>query len=663
MSCTDVILGVVKHSQKGASAIVGLGMHTGVIQNILTTGDTQKSCALLKGLGAYAGHLGDLGTAGERTVLLAVLDDILGRRGVDTRNISQQGMGGGVDVHANGVHAGLYHATKSLVQTSGLHIMLILTHADALGVDLDKLCQGILQAAGDGDRRALHDVKFREFLGRQLGCRVNGSTRLADDDILGVAADLTQDTCDEHLALTGCRSVSNCHNVHTVGANEAFDHAGGLVHAGLDGGIDHSGIQHLTRGIYHGQLASVGVTGVKAQHHLALEGRGHEQMPEVIREDLDRALAGGVKEVVSDLTLNRGGDQAGIAIRHGVHDVGLGGGGHGGHDAIEEEAHHNVLGDGEGDLEELLLLTAVDGEDAVTGDLGKGLCILVVGSVNRVLLAGGTGDHRAVCQSQGADLLAELGVIRNVLGDNVHCTLQGILHGGHFSLGIDECLGRHLNGGVIGLALLQNEGGEGLESPLACHRCAGLALGAVGAVNIVHLGHGCGQINGTDELGGELSLTVNEGLDLLLALFQITQGGQALVKGTQDVIVQTSRNLFAVTGDKGDGIALVDEGNRLLHLIDREIQFFCQCFNDVHIYLLDFASTVLCLVQRADLVIREESPLTGGKAFIQRKRAKGGTVQVGDLVVPCLHHELDLVVLPFMQGDMSHAGGVFSLQR
>ncbi|CAN3996757.1 hypothetical protein PBMFNG_PBMFNG_00960, partial [Dysosmobacter welbionis] len=47
-------------------------------------------------------------------------------------------------VHAHGVHTVLHHTVQSLVQPLGGHVVLVLSHADGLGVDLHQLRQRVL---------------------------------------------------------------------------------------------------------------------------------------------------------------------------------------------------------------------------------------------------------------------------------------------------------------------------------------------------------------------------------------------------------------------------------------------------------------------------------------------------------------------------------------
>ncbi len=68
--------------------------------------------------------------------------------------------------------------------------MLVLSHADGLGINLYQLRQGILDAPRNRDGASLGHIELREFFRRQLARRVNGSTGLIDDHILHRLFDL-----------------------------------------------------------------------------------------------------------------------------------------------------------------------------------------------------------------------------------------------------------------------------------------------------------------------------------------------------------------------------------------------------------------------------------------------------------------------------------------
>ncbi|MPN18535.1 hypothetical protein SDC9_165895 [bioreactor metagenome] len=74
--------------------------------------------------------------------------------------------------------------------------MLVLAHANALGIDLDQLGQRILQAAGNRCRTTQAHVDIRHFLRRKLAGRIDRSPGLAHHHLVnllvGLGGDLDQ---------------------------------------------------------------------------------------------------------------------------------------------------------------------------------------------------------------------------------------------------------------------------------------------------------------------------------------------------------------------------------------------------------------------------------------------------------------------------------------
>ena len=197
----DIRLAVPEHGKQAARAVIGFGVHAGVVQCLAPAGNAEKSGALLECLCTDARHLRHLPARGKGSVFLPVLHDILRGGLIDAGNIGKQGVGGGIDVHADRIDAGLDHTAQRLIQPRLLHVMLVLPDADALGIDLDQLRQRILEPPRDGHGRALHHVEIREFLRRQLGRGIDRRARLADDDILAGLLNLLQQSGNECLTL------------------------------------------------------------------------------------------------------------------------------------------------------------------------------------------------------------------------------------------------------------------------------------------------------------------------------------------------------------------------------------------------------------------------------------------------------------------------------
>ena len=86
------------------------------------------------------------------------------------------------------------------------------------------------------------------------------------------------------------------------------------------------------------------------------------------------------------------------------------------------------------------------------------------------------------------------------------------------------------------------------------------------AVDILELGQRRRSLERRGYLGGELTLPVYQCAYLALALLKAAQLCQAVVQTAKNGIIERARYLLAVTRDKGDGIAVVDERNGLFDL-------------------------------------------------------------------------------------------------
>ena len=159
-------------------------MDSGVVQHVLALRHPQEPGALLKGLGAQLGHLQQLFPAGKAPVLLPVGHDVLGHGRGDARHPPQQGTAEAV---FKSTPTPLTQSSTTPSRASSRlrlgHIVLVLPHADGLGVDLHQLRQGVLEPPGDGNRRAQGHVEVRELLGAQLGGGVDRGPRLADHHV------------------------------------------------------------------------------------------------------------------------------------------------------------------------------------------------------------------------------------------------------------------------------------------------------------------------------------------------------------------------------------------------------------------------------------------------------------------------------------------------
>ena len=159
-------------------------MNAGAVQRVAAGVQTQKPGALLESFGAQAGHLEQVSTAAEGAVGVPPAHHRLGHRLAQARHTGQQRHAGGVEVHAHAVDAILDHGVQAARQLALVHVVLVLAHADGLGVDLHQLGQRVLQAPRNAGRATQADVHVGHFLGSKFTGRIHRGTRLADHHLV-----------------------------------------------------------------------------------------------------------------------------------------------------------------------------------------------------------------------------------------------------------------------------------------------------------------------------------------------------------------------------------------------------------------------------------------------------------------------------------------------
>ena len=305
-------------------------MDPGAVQGLGALGYPDKAGALLKGLGPQLGDFQQLAAGGEGPVLLPIGHQVLGGGVGQAGHPHQQRGGCGVGIHPHGVDAVLHHPVQGLTQPCLGHVVLILAHADGLGVDLHQLGQGVLKPPGDGHGGAQIHVELGELLRRQGGGGVHRGPRLTDDHI-GQVAPHPADQLHRHLlGLPAGGAVADGDAGDTVATNEGGELGDALLFLPLAvGGIDHRGIQDLARGVHHRHLAAHAIARVQAHGHLALHRGLHEQGLQIQGEHVDGPLVGLLGEGVSDLPLQRGLDEPVIGVvRRSPHKIHAGRPGH-----------------------------------------------------------------------------------------------------------------------------------------------------------------------------------------------------------------------------------------------------------------------------------------------------------------------------------------------
>ncbi len=100
--------------------------------------------------------------------------------------------------------------------------MLVLSHADGLGVDFHQLRQRVLQPSGNRSRAPLPHVKIRELLRCQLACGIHGSARFVYNHILNRRIQLLNQLHNHLLRLSRGRSVPHADKGYAILFDESF---------------------------------------------------------------------------------------------------------------------------------------------------------------------------------------------------------------------------------------------------------------------------------------------------------------------------------------------------------------------------------------------------------------------------------------------------------
>ena len=530
-------------------------MNTGSVQSHFAFRQAQETGTLFVSLGPQFGHLQKFLSGGESAIFFSVFQDIFRHRAVDACHIGKQGRTCCVQIYTHAVYTVFHHAAEGFAQTLLVHVMLILTDTDGFGVDLHQFRQGVLNTSADGNGTAEGNIIFWEFLRPQLGCRINGCPRFIGNDILYFTFCFLQHFCHKQFGFPGGRAVADGNEVNAVFLDEAqqllFRFSGFIL--GWRG-VNHGRFQRFACGIDDSNFAACAIGRVKGQHHLAADGRLQKELLQIFTEDADGRFFRFFRQVISDLSFQRGSDQSFIAVRNNF---------------SENFRRIAVFAD---DLpfhplqqfiffpfnfhgKEAFLFSAVHRKDAMTCRFFQWLLIIIIHFINRRFLLGFFGKEGPILHRCFTEGLSQVGIIGNLLCQNILRPLHGIGNGFHTFFHIHKSRRKIFQ--CTDQLLPPDHICQGLQPFFLCNGGTGAAFGAEGTINIVDLCLGFRCIQFRRQFIGQVALFGNGIFHLLPLFLQIAESSQPFGKLTDNLIIQRTGHFLTVTSDKRNGVALV----------------------------------------------------------------------------------------------------------
>ena len=452
-----------------------------------------------------------------------------------------------------------------MLQFALVHIVLVLPHADALRVDLHQFGQRVHQPPPDAHRAAHRHVLVGKLLAGGLRGRVDACPVLAHH-VGGDVLDLAQDVG----GLTRGCPVAHGYGLHAKPPCCLAEPSQWLARL-VAHGKHHRVVEQGALGVEHHHLASRSDSRIDTHHPLLAQGRGQEQLAQVLAKHADGLVVGLLLAEGCKLILHRGADEARVAVGDGLlHQLLAGAAAP--HKLPQEPALALLVVGFDAHLEESFSLAAAHGQETVGGTAAQLLAeVEVVGIFLRGLLSGLLLHHTALYHRPAAiespDLLPGLAVLAHLFGDDVLGSLQRLLDRGH------AVAHKPLRGGPrVLLALQHDECGQGLQTFLAGHLGAGPAAGLVGQIEVLQLRGVPTLLYALAQGFGEFSLFADGSQDGFLALLQFAELVVQVADGRNLHFVESARTLLAVAGDEGNGAALGQKVERGLHLSGWQLQ-------------------------------------------------------------------------------------------
>ncbi len=385
----------------------------------------------------------------------------------------------------------------------------------------------------------------------------------------------------ELVGLPGRGAVADRDQIDAVLGREAGQYGDRLVPAPPRFvRVDRFGGHDLTGRVDDRDLDTRAQARIETHGHPGAGGRGEQEIAQVDGEHPHRGVLGRLPQTHPQVDVEVDEDAGAPGPAHGVHQPAVG--------RAAQVGDGEALGDGQlvgtrrgglprcglldgllrlqGEVEDLLLLTAEQREDPVRGQLGERLGeVEVVGELGAgILLAlaypGGEPAPRPHPLAQGPD---QVGILGEPLDQDRACAVQRGADVVDAALGVDErCRGQlRVEGRIVQQRLRQR-----FQARLPGDLRLGTPFGLVRQVDVLEARLRVGGHDLRLECVVQLALRADGLEDRGAALLQLTQVPQPLLKGAQLRVVEHAGRFLAVAGDERHGGPAVEQVHGRGHL-------------------------------------------------------------------------------------------------
>ena len=220
-------------------------------------------------------------------------------------------------------------------------------------------------------------------------------------------------------------------------------------------------------------------------------------------------------------------------------------------------------------------------------------------------------------EAQGlfAHAAADVGVVADRLGDDVAGAGQGGLDVGHLfgQVGGGQGLGR-----LAAERLVEHQVGQRLQAALAGDAGAGAPLLLVGRVEVFQLGLGRGGLELRLEFGRQLALFRDTGDNGSAALVEGAGVFERLDDGAQLFLVEAAGHFLAVAGDKGQRVAVVEQGDGGLDRLGRQAELRHEALFQAGCHELAFHKGIADSLQHLARAHTLAAAVYGSKSWAER---------------------------------------------